>query len=122
VVGAAFEGFRRARAGANGTEIDLAEYRRCFGSETIRATCEDYRAGATIDLVHDSADAGRRIACPTLVLWSGPGLGSAYDVLSIWRGEAADVTGEALECGHFLPEECPDQVAGKLLAFFGAGH
>jgi haloacetate dehalogenase len=100
----------------------VAEYRRCFGPETIRATCEDYRAGATIDLAHDEADAGRGIACPVLVLWSGPGLGSAYDVLSIWRGEAADVTGEALDCGHFLPEERPAEVAAKLLTFLQAAR
>jgi haloacetate dehalogenase len=100
----------------------VAEYRRCFGPETIRATCEDYRAGATIDLAHDEADAGRGIACPVLVLWSGPGLGSAYDVLSIWRGEAADVTGEALDCRHFLPEERPAEVAAKLLTFLQAAR
>lgn len=102
------------------TDEALAEYRRCLGPETIRATCEDYRAGATIDLVHDDADAGHRIACPVLVLWSGPGLGSAYDVPAIWRGEAADVTGEALDCGHFLAEERPDEVCAKLLAFLQA--
>jgi haloacetate dehalogenase len=107
--------------GALSTEA-LAEYRRCFGPETIRATCEDYRAGATIDLVHDAADAGRGISCPVLVLWSGPTLGAAYDVLSIWRGEAGDVTGEALDCGHFLPEERPDEVSAKLRAFLAAGR
>jgi haloacetate dehalogenase len=127
LIGADPEGYLRwtldewcRTAGAFSGEA-IAEYRRCFGPETIRATCEDYRAGATIDLVHDDADAGRAIACPVLVLWSGPGLGSAYDVLSIWRAEAADVTGEALDGGHFLPEERPAEVAAKLLAFLGGG-
>jgi haloacetate dehalogenase len=95
----------------------VAEYFRCFDRETIRAGCEDYRAGATIDLVHDEADAGRKLSCPLLILWSAPGLGSSYDVLGIWRDEARDVHGRALDCGHFLAEERPVEVAADLLAF-----
>jgi haloacetate dehalogenase len=103
------------------TDGAVAEYARCFDPATISATCEDYRAGATIDLEHDRADAARAISCPVLVLWSRSGIGSAYDVLSIWREEAADVAGGALDCGHFLAEERPDEVAAKLLAFLTAG-
>lgn len=59
----------------------IAEYRRCFDPATISASCEDYRAGATVDLADDAADA-QRIGCPVLVLWSAQGLGSSYDVLA----------------------------------------
>jgi len=92
----------------------LAEYERCFDEETIVASCEDYRAGATIDLEHDRADHGRLIRCPVLVLWSKSGLGSTYDVLGIWREQAARITGRALDCGHFLAEEQPAQVAAHI--------
>ncbi len=98
----------------------VAEYRRCFDRATIHASCEDYRAGATIDLADDTADAGRRIGCPVLVLWSRPGIDSAHDVLSIWREQAHDVHGRALDCGHFLAEERPDETAAELLAFLTA--
>jgi haloacetate dehalogenase len=98
----------------------LAEYRRCFDQATIKASCEDYRAGATIDLAHDAADAGRRIVCPVLILWSESGIGSSYDVLAVWREEANDVQGRALNCGHFLAEERPDETAAELLAFLAA--
>jgi haloacetate dehalogenase len=92
----------------------LAEYERCFDVETIVASCEDYRAGATIDLEHDRADHGRLIRCPVLVLWSKSGLGSTYDVLGIWREQAARITGHALDCGHFLAEEQPAQIAAHI--------
>jgi haloacetate dehalogenase len=94
----------------------LAEYERCFDAATIHASCEDYRAGATIDLVHDEEDAGR-LACPVLVLWSASGLGSSYDVLGLWEREAADVRGHAVDCGHFLAEEAPEHVVSELLGF-----
>ena len=96
----------------------VAEYQRCFDAETIRATCEEFRAAATIDLVHDEADKGRKIACPTLLLWSAGSMWAAYDILGIWRARAADVRGVALECGHFLPEEDPERTAAELLRFF----
>ena len=103
-------------AGALADEA-VAEYHRCFDRATIHATCEDYRAGATIDLVHDAADADRDIACPTLVLWSATGIGSAYDVPAIWGERAPDLRGRALDCGHFVAEERPEEVAAELLAF-----
>jgi haloacetate dehalogenase len=57
-----------------------------------------------------------------LVLWSAPGIGSSYDVLSIWRDQANDVHGRALDCGHFLAEERPDETATELLAFLTIQH
>ncbi len=97
----------------------VAEYRRCFDDPaTIQATCEDYRAAASIDLEHDRADAGRKIGAPLLVLWGGRGVVAAtYDVLATWREKAEDVRGRALDCGHFLPEEEPEETLKELLAF-----
>jgi haloacetate dehalogenase len=97
-----------------------AEYRRCFDGRTIHATCEDYRAGATIDLVHDEDDEHERLSCPLLVLWSRQGIGAAYDVLAIWSSEAGDVQGWPLDCGHFLAEERPDEIASALTDFLGS--
>jgi haloacetate dehalogenase len=95
-----------------------AEYERCFDRATIHASCEDYRAGATIDLVHDDADANVPLSCPLLAVWSRRGIGSSYDVEAIWRERAADFRGEALDCGHFLAEERPRQTAELMLDFF----
>jgi haloacetate dehalogenase len=97
----------------------LAEYERCFDAATIHASCEDYRAGAGLDLVDDREKA--EIVCPVLVLWSAPGLGASYDVLAIWREQAGDVRGRPLDCGHFLAEERPDEVASELARFFSNG-
>lgn len=99
----------------------VAEYVRCFSDpEAIRASCDDYRAAAGIDLVHDAEDAGRRIRCPLLVLWGAKGfVGRNYDVLALWREMAAEVSGTGLPCGHFLPEEEPAAVAKEVLRFFG---
>jgi haloacetate dehalogenase len=97
-----------------------ADYERCFGKETIHAICEDYRAAATIDLAHDEADRGRRrIACPVLALWGQRAqLQEWYDVLAIWRDWADDVSGHAIDCGHYLPEEAPEETYRALRDFF----
>src|SRR5271155_5083343 len=99
---------------------EFAEYLRCFKNpETIRATCDEYRAGASIDLEHDRADRGRRIGTPLLVLWGQrSGQGSGYDVLAVWREHADNVAGQAIASGHFLPEEAPDDTYRALRAFF----
>jgi haloacetate dehalogenase len=97
----------------------IAEYKRCFrDAATIHATCEDYRAGATVDLDDDAADAERRVECPLLVLWGADSVvGRHYDVLAAWREKARDVYGVALPGGHFLPEEAPADTLAQLLAF-----
>jgi haloacetate dehalogenase len=98
-----------------------AEYWRCYQNpETIRAICEDYRAGVSIDFNMDKADLGvRKIACPMLVLWgtqSWQTLG--WDFLAIWRDWAEDVRGRGIDSGHFLAEEAPEETYAELRAFF----
>ena len=99
----------------------LAEYERCFADPaTIHATCEDYRAAATIDLEHDAADADARVACPLLALWGAKGVvHRLFDPVADWRTVATDVRGKVLPCGHFLAEEAPAETLAELLAFFG---
>jgi len=104
------------RKGAFAAEA-VAEYLRYFDTEAIRAISEEYRASATIDLLHDEAGKQRKISCPTLVLWSANSMWAQYDVLEIWRSQAEDVHGVALDCGHFLPEEDPERTAAELLRF-----
>jgi haloacetate dehalogenase len=100
----------------------LAEYIRCFSDpDAIRGACEDYRAAASIDLVHDEADMDRKVTCPLLVLWGQRGLMERhYDVLATWRERADDVRGRMLACGHFLPEEAPEETLAELTAFFAS--
>lgn len=101
-------------------EYAVKEYVRCFSDpEAIHASCNDYRASATIDLEHDEEDLGRKIQCPLLVLWGGQGfVHRTYDVLGTWRDKAVNVTGHPLDCGHFVPEEQPDKVVYELREFF----
>lgn len=100
----------------------LAEYERCFcRADAIHAACEDYRAAASIDLVHDRASraAGEQIACELLVLWGEHGvIGRLFDPLPIWRAQCAGrVSGTVMPAGHFIPEELPDETAEQLGAF-----
>ena len=97
----------------------FAEYLRCFQNpDTVHASCEDYRAAASIDLEHDASDLHRKIECPLLVLWGDKGLvHRKYEVLEVWRERANHVSGTALNCGHYLPEESPEQVLDELLPF-----
>jgi len=99
------------------------DFRRAFNNPaTIHAMCEDYRAGVTFDYNLDEADRGkRRIECPVLALWAGRGeLGRWYDALAIWRDWASDVTGRALDSGHHLALEAPDETYRALYEFFRA--
>jgi haloacetate dehalogenase len=99
----------------------LDEYRRCLALPgTAHGICEDYRAAAGIDLEHDRADiaAGRRLAMPLLVLWGEHGVvHRCFDPLAEWRKLATSVDGEALPCGHYIPEEAPDALLARALPF-----
>jgi haloacetate dehalogenase len=96
----------------------LAEYERCFADHAcIHASCEDYRAGASIDLDHDESDLDRKVSCPLLVLWGEGRLNRHFDVLACWRERAADVRGRSLPCGHFLAEELPEETVSELVSF-----
>ena len=102
----------------------IAEYLRTFGTpEGIHATCEDYRAGATVDLANDRMDvmAGRKIACPTLILWGARSVvGKLFQPLQAWRDLVATPTGRAIDCGHFIPEEAPAETLSAFREFFRA--
>lgn len=100
----------------------LADYIRSVKDPAVvHAMCEDYRAGSTFDRMCDEQDkaAGRRIACPIQVLWGAKGaVGAWYDVLAIWREWASDVRGQAIDCGHFIPEEKPAETLAAFRSFF----
>lgn len=97
----------------------MAEYRRCYADPATRhAICEDYRAAAGIDLMHDAADAEKRIEAPLLALWGARGtVGALYDVLETWREKAIDVRGHAIDCGHSPQEEAPEILLKSLEEF-----
>ncbi|HKQ32385.1 MAG TPA: alpha/beta hydrolase [Thermodesulfobacteriota bacterium] len=111
---------RWSAPGAVFDEAAVREYVRCFSDPAaIHASCEDYRAAATIDLVHDEEDFDKKIECPLLVLWGAKGfINRTYDVIGTWKEKAANVRGKTLDCGHFLPEEKPDEVSAELIKFF----
>jgi haloacetate dehalogenase len=100
----------------------LAEYLRCVRDPaTVHAMCEDYRAAIGFDRELDDSDklAGRRIDCPVLVLWGALGkLDGWYDVLDVWRGWADNVRGEAMQSGHYIAEERPEETIRAFSEFF----
>jgi haloacetate dehalogenase len=116
-----------AKMGAGSAEMKpfapeaWAEYERCFTPGMIHASCEDYRASATIDLADDreDRDAGRKVRAPLLALWGAHGvIERCFKPLDEWRRVADDVRGKALPAGHYLPEEVPDLVSQELEEFF----
>ena len=99
-----------------------AEYRRRNGTpEGVHAMCEDYRAGASIDLQHDAADLAKKIRCPLNVLWAENGaMDKLYDVLAIWRERARNVVGKGMPGGHNMQEGAPNEVLAELQRFLRA--
>lgn len=92
------------------------------GTERARGACEDYRAAATIDLNHDrrDRDEGRKITAPLRVLWGRHGvIERLFAPIELWQNIAHTVSGRALDCGHYLPEEQPEEVVAEMRAFFG---
>jgi haloacetate dehalogenase len=90
--------------------------------ESMHAMCEDYRAAATIDLIHDRSDraAGKMLKMPLKVLWGEHGLvNQCFKPLEDWRVVAKDVAGKAVPSGHYIPEEIPDVLLAEARQFFG---
>jgi len=102
-------------------EIQLEYLRTSSTPENIHAMCEDYRAGASIDLKHDEADLHKKITCPLRVLWAEKGpMGRIYDVLKIWNERGTKVSGRSLPGGHNLQEDVPDMVLEEILTLIKA--
>ncbi|WP_299586872.1 alpha/beta hydrolase [uncultured Tateyamaria sp.] len=98
----------------------LAEYLDAFSTKAaIHASCEDYRAAATIDIQHDNDDCGRKFATPTRVFWAKRGaIAACFDALALWRERAAHVDGEMLDATHYMAEEIPQDIATRMADFF----
>lgn len=90
----------------------------------VHAMLEDYRAGLEIDRRFDEADrsAGRRITSPSLFLWAKrDDMEELYgDPLAIWQGWADRITGQAIDSGHHMAEDAPDEVAAAIASFLAA--
>lgn len=118
-----FERWATNRAALETEAID--HYVRAFSAPgALRAGFDDYRAAFPTDAEHDDGDArdGKRVACPMLVLWGADGLVGTLPVLEIWRQYATSVRGMPIDhCGHFLPEEAPEQVAAAICDFLSGG-
>ena len=129
VIGAAPDQFfrRSFERGAKAAQVfpteAVSEYVRCATTpDAIHAMCEDYRAGASIDLVHDEADFGDKVNCPVLALWSATGyVGRTQEVLLTWREYATDVQGHSMPCGHHIAEEMPEEAHAAIKEFLLEG-
>jgi haloacetate dehalogenase len=112
-------------AGTFGPDVRATYVEALRDRSHAHAICEEYRAAATLDRMHDDADRaeGKRIDCPVLVLWSRHGplstwYADAGGPISLWRTWAADVQGRAVDAGHFFPEEIPEETSDELGRFF----
>jgi haloacetate dehalogenase len=124
VISADPEAWYRADPQQMGAE-NFADYREAIHDPaTVQAMCEDYRAGLGIDRAHDEADraAGRRVRCPTIMLWSErDDMELLYgDPLAIWREWTHELDGGSIDSGHHMAEEAPDELAAKLLHWLRA--
>lgn len=120
-----FRGYFGNKRGGAGADLGLFDpdalehYLAAFRDPaTVHASCEDYRAAASIDIAHDDADGDARLARPLRVLWGADGIvGRCFDPLALWRTRAKDVSGREVPGGHYLPEESAETVLDELLGF-----
>ena len=126
LIGADPEFYLRQKIGSWGksgdvhTDEAMADYLRCFSDPaTIHASCEDYRAAASIDLIHDEADKGRKLDIPLFAISGAASFVSArYDLVAEWQTSFTNVSAAQVPGGHFLPEESPDELLELVLPFF----
>jgi haloacetate dehalogenase len=103
------------------SRAQLEYLRRNSTPEGRHAMCEDYRAAASIDLVHDAADLDKKVRCPLNVLWAENGaMDRLYDVLAIWRERGANVEGKGMPGGHNMQEGAPNELYAELVRFLRA--
>ncbi len=106
-------------AGIISSEVWDEYLRALSGERAIHGMCEDYRAGATIDLAHDAADAQARIGCPVLVLWGSRNpIWQRFDMVSVWKQYTDHVVGTGIDAGHYLAEEAPQETWKHIASFF----
>jgi haloacetate dehalogenase len=125
MIGADPERYVRTKCGSGSaglspfTEEALGVYVDAYRDPaSIHATCEDYRAAATIDIEHDNADGGKKLSCPLKVLWGKHGvIEKHFDCLALWQQRADHVSGNTLPGGHYLAEELPEMVAEETVRF-----
>jgi haloacetate dehalogenase len=56
---------------------------------------------------------------PRLIRWGARGVvGKFFQPFETWRDLIASPTGEAIDCGHFVAEEKPEETLRALRAFF----
>ncbi|MGB1160760.1 MAG: alpha/beta fold hydrolase [Alphaproteobacteria bacterium] len=98
----------------------LAEYIDTFSSEAaIHASCEDYRAAATIDIQHDNEDGDQKFTTPAHILWASHGaINTCFDALKLWRERGSQIDGERLNASHYMAEEIPEEIARRMDGFF----
>lgn len=116
--------FNQARGENPFSEEALAEYLGAFRTpEAVHASCEDYRAAASIDIEHDNADAGKKVCQPMLVLWAQRGaIQACFDAMALWNTRADNVQGESVDATHYMAEEIPNEIATRMRDFFAAQY
>ena len=125
LIGADPEFYLRRKIGSWGASGDvhsddaMTEYLRCFQGDTIHASCEDYRAAASIDLEHDRADAGKKLSIPVLALSGADSfVGKTIDIETSWQAVCENLSVAQVPGGHFLAEESPKELLEICLPFF----
>jgi pimeloyl-ACP methyl ester carboxylesterase len=103
-------------------------YCKFFKNESVvKATCDDYRAGAEEDVQLQESDqkSGAKLDVPVLAVYSANYLGKRYDVRKVWEEwmgyGKVEVLGIGERCGHFIAEEAPEKTAEAIAEFY-FGH
>ena len=101
------------------SEDIVNEYLKSFSDpKCIHATCEDYRAGASVDLEDHKKDRNTKLVCPLLVLWGSKSpVAQLYEPLSVWKDWAKNVKGQEIDSGHYIPEENPQKCYDVIYNF-----